>query len=80
MSEKANGWKVLETEPGFFHVFPQDEEDQHVLFGTGCQCGTHARSDGNVIVHAAFDGREWAERAAEIFDHPERFLKGGARG
>jgi hypothetical protein len=78
-SEKAAGWKVQEMESGIYHVFPVDEEDSHVLFGTACPCGTQARSEGAVIVHAAFDGREWAERAAEIFDHPERFLN-GARG
>jgi hypothetical protein len=74
VSEAAAGWEVREMETGIYHVFPRDEEEMHKLFGAGCDCGVHARCNGAVIVHGAFDGREWAERAQEMFDHPERFL------
>lgn len=75
-SEKAAEWDAR-THPegvdGIIHVYPSDEANAHILFGTGCPCGPRTNRYG-VVVHSAFDGREWAERAAEIFDHPERVL------
>jgi hypothetical protein len=52
------------------HVYPLDEESQHNLTGTDCECMPAVDFDlpEALVVHNAFDGREIFEQLAEMED------------
>lgn len=58
------------------HVYPDNDEKEHVTDGTQCHCNPAIRLEsGNmIVVHNSYDGREYAERAEVIFNNPENYL------
>lgn len=62
-------WAVDLKPDGYVHVWPIEDDEFHDLTGTECHCRPRMErvGQGTVVVHSAFDGREYVEMAAEIF-------------
>lgn len=62
------------------HVWPLNDEQEHVTEGTLCPCGPvviPAPEGELLVVHRAFDCRESVEEAARIFNDPDKYLPPG---
>lgn len=61
-------WKITVDPDGIKHVYPLDEESQHVIEDKNeMKCSCHPFVvDENIIVHNAYDGRQEREKWAEL--------------
>lgn len=69
-----DAWKCEEMPDGIIHVHPLNDTGEHILFGESCPCSPKLLDGGKIVSHEAFDGRQWQERAEEIFNNPDKYL------
>lgn len=62
---------------GFWHVVPEDDEREHDISCGWCHCQPRIKTLPNgekMVVHRCYDGREFVEKAEEIFNDPDKYL------
>ena len=62
-------WQLWHSkEPCAVHVVPTNDLKEHVERGTWCHCEPRleAEGDGTIVIHNAYDGREFVETENEL--------------
>ena len=54
------------SEDAFYHVIPIDDKIEHVTDGTDCPCDPIRKPNELLVIHNAFDNREFDEIADEV--------------
>lgn len=54
------------TEFKMFHLYPVNDEQEHVTEGTGCPCGPVVEWDTGRVIHHSWDRREIIEEAQRL--------------